>query len=342
MINTADTIVAASSPPGRSLRGLVRVSGSDAPGTIEAMGLEWSEPYRLRQQRLPLDDNLDMPVLLAVFHAPRSYTGQDMAEIQLPGNPALLERVIHRVVEGGARLAEPGEFTCRAFLAGKMDLPQAEGVAATVAAASDSQLNAARLLRQGRLGSFAAELVNDLGDLLALVESGIDFTDQEDVVPIAPGELADRLGRVDRKLADLLSHSRSWGAIEALPRVVLAGGTGAGKSTLFNALLGRRRAVTSSMPGTTRDIIEEPLLLRDAAGRDVEVMLVDIAGLDTPASALDRQIQTQARSALERADLVLHVDDTGKFATELAPHRAGLPVIRVHTKSDQPPPTIEW
>ena len=277
-----------------------------------------------------------MPVLVGRFHAPASYTGQDLAEIQLPGNPALLERLIRRIVEAGARLAEPGEFTCRAFLAGKMDLPQAEGVAATIAAASDSQLFAAQLLRQGRLGAFAANLVDALAEVLALVEAGIDFTDQEEVVPIGPGELDRQLARIHRRLVDLLSHSRSWGALEALPRVVLAGGPSTGKSTLFNALLRRRRAVISPMPGTTRDVIEEPLTLATDQGRQVEIMLVDSAGLSAPASVLDRRVQAQARSALERADLVLHVDDGRQFALTLP--RTDVPVIRVHTKSDQTPP----
>ena len=315
----------------------MRISGDGAAAAMEAMGLEWDLPNCLRLGRLKLSDNLRLPVMFAVFRSPRSYTGQDMAEIQLPGNPALLEQVIHLAIDRGARIAEPGEFTCRAFLAGKMDLPQAEGVAATVAAASDSQLHAARLLRNGRLGAFAAELVDVLGSLLALVEAGIDFTDQEDVVPISPFDLANRLGIAAGRLDDLLSHSRSWGAIEALPRVVLAGATSTGKSTLFNALLRQTRAVISPMPGTTRDIIEEALTLRNAHGRDVEIMLVDIAGLNTPENALDHQVQLQAQTALERADLVIHVDDTRRFTNRPMAHSADLPVLRAHTKSDLSP-----
>ena len=336
MLNTADTIVAVSSPPGRSPRGLVRISGDRAAEILQTLGLAWPEPRHLTAGRLRLSSQQELPVLVGAFRGPGSYTGQDLAEVQLPGNPALLERVVRRIMESAARLAEPGEFTCRAFLSGKMDLPQAEGVAATIAAASDGQLAAAKLLRQGRLGSFAVEVADDLADVLALVESGIDFTDQEDVVPIAPGELDRRLARLGLRIADLLEHSRAWGVLEALPRVVLAGAPSTGKSTLFNALLGRLRAVISALPGTTRDVIEEPLTLPDSQGRDVEIMLVDIAGLGTAGNALDRRIQDLANSALERADLVLHVDDGGGFVLDLP--RAEVPVIRVHTKSDQAPP----
>jgi len=261
---------------------------------------------------------------------------------QLQKTGALLDRLVHRVVQMGARLAEPGEFTCRAFLAQKIDLPQAEGIAATIAAASDSQLHAAKLLRQGRLGRFAAELVHDLAEALALIEAGIDFTDQEDVVPIAPGDLADRLDHVSERLTDLLSHSRSWGSLEAMPRVVLAGPPSSGKSTLFNALLRTRRAVISATPGTTRDIITEPLTLYADHGRQIEIMLVDIAGLDSPRSALDHDIQAQARHAIERADLILQLDDRSPAARGFALSSTTTPSITIHTKSDLPSPELAF
>ena len=250
---------------------------------------------------------LSLPVLLLFFMAPRSYTGQSMVEIQCPGNPVLLERVVSRVVELGARRAEPGEFTFRAYLAGKMDLTQAEGVAATIAAVSDGQLRAATLLREGELGRFTKQLIHDLAGQLALVEAGIDFTDQEDVVPIAPRELHAGLVSLCGQLDGLLTRSRSWSTVEALAKVVLVGLPSVGKSTLFNALLGRRRTVVMPTPGTTRDVIAEQLTLVNDTGGRVEVMLVDLAGLDSPQDALDRQVQAAARRAINEADLILHV-----------------------------------
>ncbi len=180
--------------------------------------------HRVRLKHPPL------PALLAIYQAPASYTGEYVAELQVPGHPALLERLLQQAVHAGARLAEPGEFTFRGFTAGKFDLTQAEGIAATISAVSDSQLEAAALLRNGRLGTWAHDLVDALGSALALVEAGIDFVDQEDVVPITPGDLNDRLRTIADRLDELVRHSRSWGALEALPRVVLVGPPSAGKS----------------------------------------------------------------------------------------------------------------
>ena len=382
----ADTIVAISSPPGRSPRGLVRLSG---PGAFDV--LDWlvvvrsaegtgdsaqgtgnsalGNPHRtvpcsLRtfsaaHLRPPLPP---LPVLIARFNAPHSYTGEDTAELQLPGNPALLDRVLRAAlgtgpaVPGGARLAEAGEFTFRAYLAGKLDLTEAEGIAATISAVSDAQLAAASHLREGELGRFAAAHVEELGRLLALVEAGIDFTDQEDVVPIRPRVLAAALDDVEGSLRALLDKSRSWGSVEALPRVVLVGPPSAGKSTLFNALLGRSRAVVDAMPGTTRDVLEEPMLLvaadvnpsaRFAAPDDDsadgltsaapgvasggEVLLVDIAGLDDAAAALDRDVQAAAERAIGGADLFLLLDEVPR------PLPDGILMVRVQTRCDLEP-----
>lgn len=255
-------------------------------------------------------------VLVAIMQGPRSFTGEDVVEMQLPGNPALLERVLQQTMQTkpSACLAEPGEFTFRAFTTGRIDLTQAEGIAATIAAISDAQLRAAGQLRQGKLGTFAQTLVDRLSTHLALVEAGIDFIDQEDVVPITPAALLTELTDLHRQLTDLQTRSRSWGELQALPRIVLAGPPSAGKSTLFNALLGRTRAVIDVMPGTTRDVLAEPLRLTDKRREDVEVMLVDIAGLEAVdnslrANLVDQSAQAAAQHELQRADLVLLLED---------------------------------
>ncbi|MBB6428225.1 tRNA modification GTPase [Algisphaera agarilytica] len=263
------------------------------------------------------------------FPGPHSYTGGDVAELQLPGHPALLDRVIHSALGLGARLAEPGEFTFRAYAAGRLDLTQAEGVAATINAISDGQLAAATHLREGELARFSTKHVDRLGNLLALVEAGIDFVDQEDVVPIAPRDLARHLGELQTELSSLLQQSRSWGAVEALPRVVLVGPPSAGKSTLFNSLLGHPRAVIDADPGTTRDVLAEPM---DLGGS--EVMLVDVAGLESAESSLDRDVQQQARDAIRTADLLLVVGE----AAEL--DHANCPQLRIQTKCDLSPEPI--
>jgi len=335
-----DTIVAISSPPGRSTRGLLRLSGPKTGNVLDSLlgthTHKVTEDRHLRPGRIRWDRHHDtLPVLVARFNGPRSYTGQDMAEIQCPGHPALLDRLIHRTIDLGARLADPGEFTFRAFMVGKMDLTRAEGVAAMISATSDGQLQAARLLRDGHLGQLAEQLVAKLGDQLALVEAGIDFTDQEDVVPVTRRELATTLAQVSDQLNELLTGSRPWGTLEALPRVVLAGAASSGKSTLFNALLARPRAVVSSTPGTTRDVLAEPLLLTSAQGNPIEVMLVDVAGLDEPNAALDQIAVAVARRAHEHADLILYLDD-GRTAepADPPPDMGACPTIKIHSKMD--------
>jgi len=286
-------------------------------------------------------------------------------EIQAPGNPALVERVVALLVGGPAvpagssqepdgdrratqdgylpvRLAQPGEFSARAYLHGKLTLEQAEGVAATIAAANAEQLGAARRLLDGETGRLYQQWCDELANLAALVEAGIDFTDQEDVVPIAPAALA---GRLDALRAALDAHAGGpRERPDAEPLVALAGRPNAGKSTLFNALLGRTRAAVSADAGTTRDAIVEPMdLAADAPGAGL-VRLADIAGLtDAPPGAgvageIDRAMQAVARTTLGDADVVLWCDPSGLF--EAAPPTRGQ-LIRVRTFADRPVPRDE-
>jgi len=333
-----DAVIAAvSSPPGRSPRGIVRVSGGDLSALLDVLFDRRPPPRELTALRWRLDDRLDLPCLAAFFPTPHSYTGEDVLEVQTPGNPALLDRILHRVIDAAesvgqpARLAEPGEFTRRAFLAGRVALTECEGIAATIGAESDAQLNAAGLLRRGRLGSLAVDLVQQLARALALVEAGIDFVDQDDVHPIAPAELDRQLREIESKLQALLARSRSWSALEALPWVVLAGPPNAGKSTLFNALLGRERAVVSDIPGTTRDVLREPLRIETDEGA-AEVMLVDVAGHDRPVDELNAAMQSAAEEALAHAELVIHLAEAGSPVESLA---TAAPVLRVRGKADR-------
>tara|TARA_Y100001933_G_scaffold262971_1_gene322757 strand:- start:105651 stop:106982 length:1332 start_codon:yes stop_codon:yes gene_type:complete len=325
MTTDSSTIIAVSSAPGQSLRGLIRLSGPESWQMVRQLGAVLDSPRRLTPTHI-LFDSRKLPCLVLGFRGPASYTGQDLVELQLPGNPALLDQVIHRLIQHGARMADAGEFTFTAYLAGKLDLTQAEGIAATIHATSQAQLQAARLLRLGNLGTFSHQLVEALATALALVEAGIDFTDQDDVVAITPAQLVERLTDINKQLKDLLANARSWGALEALPRVVLVGPPSVGKSTLFNALLGKQRAVTHEQAGTTRDILAEPMLLQRADGSKVEVMLMDIAGLDDARNALDSDIQEAARQTMDQADVMIHL---GKC--EAAEH-----IIRVRPKMDQP------
>lgn len=329
MPSPADTILAIGSPPGQSVRGILRVSG---PGTAEVLAqlLVEAPPQPRHMHAVRLRSPLPpIPALLLRFAAPASYTGEDGAEIQVPGNPALLDWMLRQGASvPGCRLAEAGEFTFRAFRNGKLDLTQAEGVAATIHAHNEAQLRAAGELRRGTLSKQTAAQVDALGVALALVEAGIDFTDQDDVVPISPADLDARLGRLERDLCALLSRSRAWGTLDALPRAVLVGRPSAGKSTLFNALLGRARAVVHAAPGTTRDALEEHLRL--PTGEDL--VLVDVAGLDAASTGLDAAAQEQAQVAIGRADVVIAVDDA--TAPQADWPAFPCPVVRVRTKAD--------
>ena len=309
-MDVSSTILAIASPPGTSLRGIIRITGKDTFDLInliadrEIIAKRAVLPCRLRLRAL------DLPAIILQFPAPNSYTGEHSAEIQIPGNPTLLTRVIDELLDKAnynkidARLAEPGEYTARAFFHGKLSLTQAEGVAAVIAAQSDAQLRAANMLLSGSLGLLAHELADQLASALALVEAGLDFTDQEDVVAITADDLLQRLNAINQLICKHLSRAVGTEHLQEIPWVVLTGKPNAGKSTLFNALLGRERAVVSIAPGTTRDVLTEPLTIQTTKGK-AEVMLVDVAGSDPDNDALNQQMQAVAETAINRAELIL-------------------------------------
>jgi len=344
-----DVILAVASPPGRSARGIIRVSGAQTfqllshhlkSASDDKSGKDGfpDRPFfarGIRCAQFHFSDKCSFSIEALIFPAPHSYTGEASIELQLPGNPTLLERVIETILATArrvsieARRAAPGEFTARAFLNGRMDLTQAEGVAATIAAQSDAQLRAAQLLTSGTLGTLAHQLADDLANALALVEAGIDFTDQDDVVAITPADLHARLGALHQRIEGQLDRSVGMEQLQAIPWVVLAGEPNAGKSALFNALLGHERAVVSPVSGTTRDVLTEPLTIQTDHG-PAEVMLVDLAGLDEEnESTINRLMQSAAHGAIKRAELILRcvpVDQSTPLSTP------GELVVR--TKSD--------
>ena len=341
-MDTTAVILAVASPPGRSLRGIVRASGPGCFALLEPhVPGPWSRAVRCTHLRAA---DLKLACIAYIFEAPRAYTGEDSVEIQIPGNPALLTRVIETLLESGrrrgleVRRAEAGEFSARAFLNGRLSLTEAEGVAATIAARSDAQLRAAGLLAAGALGRLAHELSDTLTGALALVEAGIDFTDQEDVVAIAPRELLDILVPPRDRVETLLARSVGTEQLEAIPWVVLTGETNAGKSTLFNALLGHPRAVVGDVPGTTRDGLTEPLTIQTPQG-PAEIMLVDLAGADAGESLLNRQMQSAARQAIDRAELVIHCVPSASQCDPRADKPPVPPgrVLSIRTKSDLAP-----
>lgn len=352
-----DTICALATPPTHAPRAVIRLSGPAAFTSLPIGGRAGEglagDSHRPTRQALtvtfaiPNTTNttvLKLPALLLCFPAPRSYTGEHCAELCFTGNAFLAERIINALTaRPGVRRAQPGEFTARAFLNGRLSLSQAEGVAATIAARTSEQLAAAQSLLSGATGDRYRHWADDCTTLLALVEAGIDFTDQEDVVAITQADLAARALALASAIDARVGARAGTESPRTLPTVVLAGAPNAGKSTLFNALLGHDRAVASPTAGTTRDILTEPLdLSADAPGAG-SVLLQDLAGLSaSPTGTIDALAQAHAREAIARADLILWCDPTGTFPEHASPARSlqtrPPALLRVRTFGDQPAP----
>ena len=332
-----EMIVAIASPPGRGARGLVRASGPGAGAVARAvLGVEPAARGVFRARLRLQGDAGACPVLAMWMAEGASFTGEESLELSCVGAPALLEAVVLALVEAAraagiaARQARPGEFAFRAHLAGRLSVDEAEAIAARIAATSDAEIAAADALARGSTGARAAELLGAVAELLALVEAGIDFTDQEDVVAIAPAALAARAERLAAQCAELRGAQASARA-QAVPLVVLAGAPNAGKSTLFNALLGRARTVASAFAGTTRDAIVE----RWTLGAGLEVDLADLAGLEdargTNAGTIAGHMQRRAREMLAAADVVVRCTPVGGEPVAI---EAGGDLVEVVTKSD--------
>jgi len=338
--STDDTIAAISSAAGSAARGIIRLSGPAAVPTVEQI-FSCSDGRRLSQLpghartpgQLCIEQDETVPAELYLFRSPASYTGQDLVELHTIGSPPLLAIVLESLLAAGARPAEAGEFTARGFLSGKLDLAQAEGVAATVASQADAMLVAAGRLLDGTLSSRVTAIRDKLADLVALVEADIDFSD-EAIEFITPVDVVRRLAAIRSQIVTLLGESVAAERLDVLPRVMLVGPANVGKSSLMNRLTGLDRSICSPLPGTTRDVLTAPL---DLDG--LQVLLVDAAGLvDGPATELDDLAVAAARRAAEQAALLVFVVDLadGGFVHHLdlighLPHR---PTVVAANKTD--------
>jgi len=306
-----DTIVAISSAPGNAPRGIIRLSGPAAHAWIDRVfepnnGSTLADAGGRRRYagRAWIDEDVAVPAEAYSFRAPVSYTRQDLVELHTIGARPVLAMLLDRLTALGARPAEPGEFTARAFFAGAMDLTCVEGVAALIAARNDAQLRASHALLHGRLSRQTSALRAQLADLLALVEADIDFAEEPIDFLDLPAVTAD-LCSVIAALSALVHESACVERLDALPTVMLTGPPNAGKSTLFNRLTGMDRVIASAVAGTTRDIVASPLKLADG-----EVSLLDSAGLATLTSdALERLAEQMARRQLAAVDVVVVVAD---------------------------------
>jgi len=279
-----DTIAAISSPPGGAARGIVRLSGPDVLRLLKRCcnQPDFAVPGKLdRPQVVPADLYLEgfhcpVPCQLYLWPQGRSYTGQPVAEIHTFGSPAVLEAVLDTLCTHGARLAEPGEFTLRAFLAGRIDLTQAEAVLGVIDAADARRFQAALEQLAGGLRNPLSRLREELIELLAHLEAGLDFAD-EDIAFITPEQLASRLAEAAALVSRIHEQMASRAETVEQVRVVLSGRPNVGKSSLFNALVDQPRALVSEVPGTTRDY-----LMAELHFGGLVCQLIDTAGAETP------------------------------------------------------------
>jgi len=302
--STDDTIVAIATPAGRGGIGVVRISGPGALQCASALtGHEHFQPRHATLVRVTGADAADQAIA-TWFQAPASYTGEHVVEISAHGSPVLLRSIVRAAIAAGARLAEPGEFTLRAYLSGRMDLVQAEAVADLVNAVTPLQARAAFDQLEGTLTHRVAAIDAALFDLSARLEASLDFPD-EGYHFVEPSAVASEIDDVRRQIESLLADARLGRMIREGAQVVIAGRPNVGKSTLFNALAGAGRAIVTDIPGTTRDLLTEAVEIEGLA-----VTLVDTAGIHGhTADAVESEGVSRARRAAEHADLALVVLD---------------------------------
>lgn len=336
-MDVQDTIVAAATPAGRSALAVVRIDGPLVPA-FSAAGLGRSAHLPERRATAAVWRDLrGEPVdqVVAVrWAAGRSFTGGDTLELTCHGNPLLVRRIVEDLLARGARMAEPGEFTRRAFLAGRMDLTQAEGVADLIHANGERALEAARRLLAGELGRLVAAWSERLLSALATLEAHIDFP-EEDLPAEDPRGPAAALAALMSELSGYAGTSRHDAALRGGLRVAVVGAPNAGKSSLLNALTGASRALVSPEAGTTRDWIEAPV-----GGLPVAVTAVDTAGLRDGGGAVERAGMERSLEQAESAHFLLLVVDASapppalppRLASALRPGRC----LIVANKSDLP------
>ncbi|MGA8041552.1 MAG: tRNA uridine-5-carboxymethylaminomethyl(34) synthesis GTPase MnmE [Terracidiphilus sp.] len=333
-----DTIAAVSTPPGRGGIGIVRLSGPLA-ASIAAQLVALRQP--LEHARARLADVLDAPesgserideAIVTWFAEPHSYTAEDMVEIAAHGSPVVLDLLLRRALALGARLAEPGEFTQRAFLAGKIDLTQAEAVRDLIDAHTLTQARQAASQMGGALSRRVLPMKQSLVELIALLEAGIDFA--EDDVEVTPQ------AEIARRIAELIAPLRALEASSTRGRIVhdgltlaIVGRPNAGKSSLFNRLVERERAIVTATPGTTRDLVTERIALDG-----IPLELVDTAGLREAQEEAEQMGIARSREALADAALVLVVLDATQPLNDeergLLAAVQGRPAIAAVNKSD--------
>lgn len=331
-----ETICAISTPYGTGGIAVIRVSGEQALTIVDSLfsgraKLADTQPNsvrfgRIHRQNSGSDEILD-EVICSVFHAPHSFTGEDTVEIACHGSLYIQQTLLQWLVDAGVRMAQPGEFTRRAFLNGRMDLTQAEAVADLIAAQSKAEKDLAISQLRGSVSNELKALRERLLHFTSLIELELDFADHEELEFADRSELTGLSDEIGQKLQSLLTSFRTGNAIRNGIPVAIIGAPNVGKSTLLNALLGEQRAIVSDIQGTTRDTVEDTLVLDGILFR-----LIDTAGLRQTADALENMGIERSRKAAEQAQIIILVNDGLETGEESFTSRAT--IIKVLNKSD--------
>ena len=327
--HSRDTIAAVATPPGRGGIGVIRISGPRAAQIAERLtgGIPTARVATLTKFKDGTGATLDEGIAV-YFPAPHSYTGEAVLELQGHGGPVVMDMLLSACLDAGARLAEPGEFTQRAFLEGHLDLAQAEAVADLIDASSQEAARGALRSLSGEFSAAVDALRSQLVELRALTEAQLDFPEEE-LDGAHREDAAKRLAGVQTALEVVLRQSKQGSLLRSGVHVVLAGAPNVGKSSLLNRLAGEERAIVTPIPGTTRDALRETIHIDGLA-----VVLVDTAGLRESSDELEKLGMARTQSELERADVVLVVHDLSAPDTA-AP--AGARRIDVYNKVDLRP-----
>ncbi len=332
-VNLSDTIAAISTPVGVGGLSVIRVSGAEAIRIVKKVLPTWRVVVPDDKPRYPiarfvrvldLDD-----VVVTLFCAPHSFTGEDTVEISCHGSWFIQHELMHRLTDAGCRLARAGEFTQRAFLNGKMDLSQAEAVADLIASHSEAEKNLALRQMRGGLSSQLSRLREQLVHFASLLELELDFADHEDLEFVDRSELLSLASTIDKHIEQLLSSFAAGNAIKNGVAVAIVGEPNAGKSTLLNALLGEERAIVSAIEGTTRDTVEDSLYLSG-----IHFRLIDTAGIRNTDDPLEKMGVERSERAVMNAHIVVEVVDATRPRYLSLSLRNEQRYIRVLNKSD--------
>ena len=308
-----EPIVAIATPYGESAIGIVRLSGKRVLDIVKRFFKTKGEikPRYAHFGRLydEKGEELDEGILI-YYKAPHSYTGEDMVELNLHGNPRILQRAVELFLNAGARLAEPGEFTKRAFLNGKLDLTQAEAVAELISAKTELARKVALKQLHGELSRYIRPLRDTLLELLAYVEADIEFA-EEDIPTLTKEQVLEMVDKVLKGIEELLKTAKTGRFIREGIKLAIVGRPNVGKSSLFNALLKEERAIVTDIEGTTRDYIEETLQIKG-----IPVRLIDTAGIRETKDIVEKIGVERSKKKIEEADLVLFVIDGSREISE--------------------------